>query len=91
MDKKTSNKKADEQLNSESYLLKKKSSRKKKIDKFEVKQTRCDFNLDAYKDKVIDELSNINKFPRKNMENTAKVKVNTCIDYERIFRKYMQV
>ena len=68
-------------------MLNRKTSRKKKKDEIEEK---FEFNLEQFKEKVIKELSNLNKIPKKALENN-RTKINTCLEYESLYRKYMQV
>ena len=66
-------------------ILKKKTSRRKK-------SIRTDeFNLDEYKEKIMAELSNSNKFSQNGLKNSRKMKISNCEEYERLYRKYMEV
>jgi hypothetical protein len=68
-------------------LLKRKISRNFKKT---INEDKNCFNLEEYKEKVIEELSNIKTIPKKSLEKN-KSNVNTCIEYENLYRKYIQV
>jgi hypothetical protein len=68
-------------------LLKRKISRNLK--KTTNEEKNC-FNLEEYKEKVIEELSNIKTISKKSLEKNIS-NINTCIEYENLYRKYIQV
>jgi hypothetical protein len=68
-------------------LLKRKMSRN--IKKTINEDKNC-FNLEEYKEKVIEQLSNIKYIPKKSLEKN-KSNINNCIEYENLYRKYIQV
>lgn len=73
--------------NTNQQTLKKKTTRKRKNEPLEDKPL---IDIDKYKEKVIAELSNINKLPKKTLEKNKR-NLNTCIEYEKLYRQYMQV
>ena len=85
MDQELTKRTSDNEINTS--LLKRKMSRK--IKKINVEEKR-NFNIDEYKEKVIEEIYNLNKIPKQNLEKN-KTNFSTFIDYENLYRKYLQV